>query len=416
MRESPDLKQGRYFKHWAQPGPVPPGAAELHVPVEPGETLDAISGGYRIFQFKKGHRFSTDDVLTAFYGTSLCPRAERVLDLGSGIGSVGMIAAWRLPGACFVTIEAQDESVRLARKSARYNGLESRYEIRHGDFRDAGVLRVDERFDLVLGSPPYFPLGGGHGDHPQKVACRFQTQGGISDYCRVAPRTGLGRMVRMRFPSNNWSASKVTPNRPGLHGVRRRPVVLKQGAAPCCLFAMIRADHLPPALREQTWIEPALIIRTKRKVHPEYGVETGDWISAVTPRRAPASEREVRSGDRERRHASHSDAPRKERRNRSCFSHDPFALRLPLSRRLCGNASELIRCFIEGPARFSPFNLDDRSFPRAPELIDSFDAPKRALLRGPDGFVAHENVDGICVELREVSERDPRLPELNSEI
>ena len=46
-----------------------------------------------------------------------------VLDLGSGIGSVGMIAAWRLPGARFVTIEAQDESVRLARKSAAYNGL-----------------------------------------------------------------------------------------------------------------------------------------------------------------------------------------------------------------------------------------------------------------------------------------------------
>ena len=57
-----------------------------------------------------------------------------VLDLGSGIGSVGMIAAWRLPGARIVTIEAQDESVRLARKSVAYNGLESRYEIRHGDF------------------------------------------------------------------------------------------------------------------------------------------------------------------------------------------------------------------------------------------------------------------------------------------
>ena len=46
-----------------------------------------------------------------------------------------MTAAWRLPHARFVTIEAQEVSVALARRSARYNGLEHRYEIRQGDFR-----------------------------------------------------------------------------------------------------------------------------------------------------------------------------------------------------------------------------------------------------------------------------------------
>src|SRR5204862_1609939 len=118
-------------------------------------------GHFKVFQLKKGHRFSTDDVLTAWYGTTWCPTAQTVLDLGSGIGTVGMIAAWRLPAARFVTVEAQAESVRLARKSADWNGLTDRYEIRHGDFRAPGVLRADERFDLVLGSPPYFPPGSG---------------------------------------------------------------------------------------------------------------------------------------------------------------------------------------------------------------------------------------------------------------
>src|SRR6266571_1602688 len=119
-----------FFKGWAKPGPVPPGAISGLPAAEPGETLDAISGHFRIFQLEKGHRFSTDDVLTAWYGTSWCPSARTALDLGSGIGSVGMIAAWRLPGARFVTVEAQSESVALARKSAKYNGLEDRYEIR----------------------------------------------------------------------------------------------------------------------------------------------------------------------------------------------------------------------------------------------------------------------------------------------
>src|SRR5690242_15157331 len=149
-----------HFKGWAKPGPVPPGA-HSSPEIAPDETLDALSGHFRIFQLKAGHRFSTDDVLTAWYGTTWAPSASRVLDLGSGIGSVGMMAAWRLPGARFVTVEAQDESVRLARKSAVYNGLEARYEIRHGDFRAREALAADERFDLVLGSPPYFPLGTG---------------------------------------------------------------------------------------------------------------------------------------------------------------------------------------------------------------------------------------------------------------
>ena len=103
------LKREPQFRGWTKPGPV--AGTDLEVP--DGESLDAISGFYRLFQLKGGHRFSTDDVLTAWYGTTWCPRAERVLDLGSGIGSVGMIAAWRLPGARFVTVEAQEESVRL---------------------------------------------------------------------------------------------------------------------------------------------------------------------------------------------------------------------------------------------------------------------------------------------------------------
>src|SRR5271166_206136 len=175
-----------HFKGWAKPGPIPPGL-DAGMEIGEGETLDAISGHFRIFQLRDGHRFSTDDVLTAWYGTSWCPTAQTALDLGSGIGSVGMIAAWRLPGARFVTVEAQPESVRLAKKSARFNGLENRYEIRCGDFRDPAVLRVEEKFDLVLGSPPYFPLGTGiEGDHPQKIACRFELRGDIADYCAVA--------------------------------------------------------------------------------------------------------------------------------------------------------------------------------------------------------------------------------------
>jgi tRNA1(Val) A37 N6-methylase TrmN6 len=263
-----------FFKGWAKPGPIPPGALDEKLSVPEDETLDAISGHFRLFQLRDGHRFSTDDVLTAWYGTTWCPSARTVLDLGSGIGSVGMIAAWRLPGARFVTVEAQPGSVALARKSAAYNGLDERYEIRLGDFRDAGVLRPDEKFDLLLGSPPYFPLGTGiEGDHPQKIACRFELRGDILDYCRVASaHLGAGGLFACVFPNEQIERVETSARKAGLTIIRRRPVILKEGEAPLlCLFGMMLAEHLPESFRGQTWVEPPLIIRRKDgTVHPEY--------------------------------------------------------------------------------------------------------------------------------------------------
>jgi tRNA1(Val) A37 N6-methylase TrmN6 len=262
-----------HFKGWAKPGPIPPGA--FSPPIVPAdETLDAISGHFRIFQLRDGHRFSTDDVLTAWYGTSWAPTASRVLDLGSGIGSVGMIAAWRLPGATFVTIEAQEESVRLACKSATYNGLESRYEIRRADFRDADALAASEIFDLVLGSPPYFRPGAGvEGDHPQKVACRFELRGDISDYTRVAvAHLAAGGVFACVFPEDQRARLDVAARAAEAAIVRRRPVVFREGEPPLVgLFLMMRAMDLPPRIRERMWVEPPLIIRAADgTIHPEY--------------------------------------------------------------------------------------------------------------------------------------------------
>ena len=264
-----------HFKGWATPGIIPPDL-NSDVAVEPHETLDAISGHYRLFQLRDGHRFSTDDILTACYGTTWCPTARTALDLGSGIGTVGMICAWRLPGAKFVTVEAQSESVVLARKSARYNGIEDRYEIREGDFRAPEILRAEEKFDLVTGSPPYFPLGiGVQSEHPQKLACRFELRGNIDDYCATAAKhLAPGGFFACVFPHEPAQLARVeaAAKNSNLVIIRKRPVVFREGdPALVALFGLMRAEDLPEWFRGQTWTEPDLVIRTRAgKIHPEY--------------------------------------------------------------------------------------------------------------------------------------------------
>ena len=254
-----------HYRGWRRPGPEPPGGVEP----EGGETLDFICGNYRIFQYEQGHRYSTDDVVTAWYGTICVPRAERAADLGSGIGSVAIIAAWRLPGAHFATVEAQEMSFRLAHKSMRYNGLESRFAMVRGDLRD---FRPTDRFDLVLGSPPYFPPGTAtEADHPQAIPARIEIRGSVADYAATAARIlAPGGVFAFVFPALQRDRALSAIAEANLKLVRRRDVVFKEGEAPLItLFAASRSEDIPATY--EAWIEPPLIIRMgDGSVSPEY--------------------------------------------------------------------------------------------------------------------------------------------------
>jgi tRNA1Val (adenine37-N6)-methyltransferase len=74
---------------------VPPGLS-AGLAVAPDATLDAISGHFRLFQLRAGHRFSTDDILAACNDTLVAgPRAQ-----------LGTVAS-RQHSARLVTIEVQ---------------------------------------------------------------------------------------------------------------------------------------------------------------------------------------------------------------------------------------------------------------------------------------------------------------------
>lgn len=254
--------------------PGPAAAADAVAELGPGETLDALSGLWRIYQYERGHRYSTDDLLTAWYGSTKCPSASRVLDLGSGIGSVGMMTAWRLPGANFVTVEAQDISLKLARKSARYNGIENRYTILEGDLRDEKILAGQAPFDLITGSPPYFPLGTGvEGEHPQTIPCRFEVRGDISHYAQAAARhLAPGGLFAFVFPTLQLERAMQGVRDAGLTALTRRDIVFREPNPPLIsLFACALTSDLPVALKGQTFVEPPLVIRAEKgDIHPEY--------------------------------------------------------------------------------------------------------------------------------------------------
>ncbi len=156
---------------------------------ELGEELfvSGLVGPYRIFQRRNGHRHGIDDATTAWYALQKTPPVKKTLDLGTGIGTVGLAVLWALgPGAKLTCVESQEISYRLLTENIVGNGLNESVRAIHGDLRN---LDLGERFPLITGSPPYFPIGTGSlPEDSQKAHARFELKGDIGDYARAAQR------------------------------------------------------------------------------------------------------------------------------------------------------------------------------------------------------------------------------------
>ena len=149
-------------------------------------TLDPLTQDWSIYQLKKGHRFSADDIFTAYCAAFSGIQPTSILDLGAGIGTVGLLTLSRFPKATLTMIEAQQISHQLAKKTLVHNNLIERVHALRGDIRDTTICKK-QTFPLITGSPPYIPIGKGViSPHPQRAACRMELRGSIFDYAKAA--------------------------------------------------------------------------------------------------------------------------------------------------------------------------------------------------------------------------------------
>ena len=88
-----------------------------------GLTEDRWLGGrLRLLQPKRGHRVGTDAaLLVAAAGTP----EGRIVDVGAGVGAVGLALAQRVPLASVDLVELDPELARLAESNAARNGLQA---------------------------------------------------------------------------------------------------------------------------------------------------------------------------------------------------------------------------------------------------------------------------------------------------
>lgn len=163
-----------------------------------------------------------DAAVAHFAGTA---GPKRVLDLGTGPGTLLLAALAEWPAASGVGVDASETALDYARGNAVRLGLADRAELRAGDWADG----LDGRFDLILCNPPYIGTGEELGPEVREhepAGALFAGADGLDDYRCVVPE--LPRLLA-----------------PG--GIAVLEIGWTQGAA---VAALVRAAGLTAAIRQ----------------------------------------------------------------------------------------------------------------------------------------------------------------------
>jgi tRNA1(Val) A37 N6-methylase TrmN6 len=242
--------------------------AALEARIGDALTLDALTGDYWVYQRKRGHRFSVDDALTAWYAAEHGTEPETHLDLGTGIGSVALSLAWLWPKARVTAVEAQDVSFALLEANVGGNELGRRVRTLHADLRTLDTH--PSSYPSITGTPPYFPRTAATVPaDTQKAHARFELRGTVADYCRIV-RARLTREGRFFFcfPAGQRRRAEAACETNDLVVFATRDVIPRAGRP--ALFSLF-ACALPGAAvaRAPVGREPDFVVRDADGIQTE---------------------------------------------------------------------------------------------------------------------------------------------------
>lgn len=150
-----------------------------------------LDGRLILRQPKKGHRAGSDAILLA---AALGERgAGPLLDIGAGVGTVGLAAALTQPALHVVLVERDAEIAALAQANAKSNGLTERVRVVAADVEaSAGKLAAaglqPASFACVAMNPPFYPAGETRASPVPNRRAAHVADGALENWLKAARR------------------------------------------------------------------------------------------------------------------------------------------------------------------------------------------------------------------------------------
>ena len=122
--------------------------------------MEQLHNGFTLEAGGDGFPLSTDSMVLAHFAR--LPRHARVLDLGSGCGTLGLLLCADDPGCSVTGLEIDPAAHAVALQNIERNGLSGRMESICADLRSF----TGSGFPVCISNPPYFSGGPASTRHP----------------------------------------------------------------------------------------------------------------------------------------------------------------------------------------------------------------------------------------------------------
>lgn len=107
---------------------------------------------FRVEQDRCAMKISTDAVALGALTQANAP--SQILDVGTGTGVIALMLAQRFPTAQITALELDPDAAAQAAENCRASPFVLRIQVKEGRLQD---YPEEERFDLIVSNPPYFP-------------------------------------------------------------------------------------------------------------------------------------------------------------------------------------------------------------------------------------------------------------------
>ncbi len=119
--------------------------------------MEQLPNGFTLALSEGAFPLSTDSMVLSYF--SRLPKHARVLDLGSGCGTLGLLLCSKDPTCQVVGLELTDPAHRAALENIRRNALDARMESICADLRSVSERFSPGQFSCCISNPPYFSGG-----------------------------------------------------------------------------------------------------------------------------------------------------------------------------------------------------------------------------------------------------------------
>ncbi len=119
--------------------------------------MEFLHNGFTLSLCEGAFPLSTDSI--ALSGFVRLPKQAKVLDLGSGCGTLGMLLCANDPGCTVTGVEIDEKAHLAALGNALSNKIESRFSSICADLRTLHSFLAPGSFQICVSNPPYFSAG-----------------------------------------------------------------------------------------------------------------------------------------------------------------------------------------------------------------------------------------------------------------